>query len=109
MVLHAGVYRLIAWVVENGEMPEVKAGSQPTTGSMASGEPPVIETLTRETLSRLLGAVSFGYGLFQLALSMIPDKILKLIEFLGFHGDKVAGLEALGKFIPLKGCSLQLI
>ena len=51
--------------------------------------------LTEDVLSRLLGAVNFGYGTFQLCISMVPPKILKLIEFLGFEGDGVAGLAAL--------------
>ena len=51
--------------------------------------------LTEDVLSRLLGAVNFGYGTFQLCISMVPPKILKLIEFLGFEGDRHAGLAAL--------------
>ena len=57
--------------------------------------------MTKETLSRLLGAVSFGYGAFQLALSMLPEKVLKLIEFLGFHSDKEVGLKAIGNKLLL--------
>ncbi|KAK3087826.1 hypothetical protein FSP39_011165 [Pinctada imbricata] len=51
--------------------------------------------LSEELLARLLGAVSFGYGTFQLCISMVPPKILRLIEFLGFEGDRQAGLQAL--------------
>lgn len=51
--------------------------------------------LTEEVLSRLCGAVNFGYGTFQLCISMVPPKILKLIEFLGFEGDREAGLASL--------------
>ena len=51
--------------------------------------------LTEDVLSRLLAAVNFGYGTFQLCISMVPPKILKLIEFLGFDGDRQIGLEAL--------------
>ena len=68
------------------------------------------ELLSRETLNRLLGAVSFGYGMFQLGLSMLPEKVLKLIEFLGFQGDREAGLKALGELtviiLSLIGCVL---
>lgn len=53
--------------------------------------------LTQEVLERLLGAVNFGYGTFQLCVSMVPPKILKLIEFLGFEGDRIAGLAALNE------------
>ncbi|XP_012937049.1 tetratricopeptide repeat protein 39C [Aplysia californica] len=51
--------------------------------------------LSAEVLSRLLGAVNFGYGTFQLCISMVPPKILKLIEFLGFEGDREVGLTCL--------------
>lgn len=48
-----------------------------------------------EVLDRLQGAVNFGYGTFQICISMIPPKILKIIEFLGFEGDREIGLKAL--------------
>ncbi|XP_013398289.1 tetratricopeptide repeat protein 39C [Lingula anatina] len=48
-----------------------------------------------ERLARLMGAVSFGYGLFQLCISLIPPKILKLIEFIGFEGNREVGLAAM--------------
>ncbi|UJR35645.1 hypothetical protein I4U23_028395 [Adineta vaga] len=47
------------------------------------------------TVKRLLGSVSFGYGLFQIALSFVPPRIMKLIKFLGFEGDRKAALAAL--------------
>ena len=40
------------------------------------------------TIKRLLGSVSFGYGLFQIALSFVPPRIMKLIKFLGFESDR---------------------
>ena len=51
--------------------------------------------LTQDVISRLLGSVNFGYGTFQLCMSMVPPKILKLIEFLGFEADRDAGIAAL--------------
>ncbi|KAK6186798.1 hypothetical protein SNE40_006069 [Patella caerulea] len=51
--------------------------------------------LSEQLVGRLLGAVNFGYGTFQLCISIMPPKILKLIEFLGFEGDREAGLVAL--------------
>lgn len=48
-----------------------------------------------EIVDRLLGSVSLGYGAFQLAISLIPPKILKVMEFFGFEGDRDAGLKAL--------------
>lgn len=44
--------------------------------------------LSLYTIKRLLGSVSFGYGLFQIALSFVPPRIMKLIKFLGFEGDR---------------------
>jgi hypothetical protein len=44
--------------------------------------------LSLYTVKRLLGSVSFGFGLFQIALSFVPPKIMKLIKFLGFEGDR---------------------
>ncbi|KAK3583206.1 hypothetical protein CHS0354_025726 [Potamilus streckersoni] len=48
-----------------------------------------------EVLDMLQGAVNFGYGTFQLCISLVPPKILKIIEFLGFEGDREVGLKAL--------------
>lgn len=47
-----------------------------------------IDQLSLYTIKRLLGSVSFGYGLFQIALSFVPPRIMKLIKFLGFEGDR---------------------
>ncbi|XP_044016905.1 tetratricopeptide repeat protein 39C-like isoform X1 [Aphidius gifuensis] len=44
---------------------------------------------------RLMSAVSFGYGIFQLCVSLVPQSLLKVIHFLGFEGDRRAGLTAL--------------
>ncbi|XP_067928051.1 tetratricopeptide repeat protein 39C-like [Watersipora subatra] len=76
----------------NGEPKIGKVAEVPAAVGSAEG---TAELMTKETLSRLLGAVSFGYGAFQLALSMLPDKVLKLIELIGFHSDKENGLKAL--------------
>jgi hypothetical protein len=51
--------------------------------------------MPQELLDRLQGAVSFGYGTFQICISMVPPKILKLIELFGFEGDREVGLTAL--------------
>jgi hypothetical protein len=39
--------------------------------------------MSLETVKRLLGAVSFGYGLFQICLSFTPPNILQLIKVFG--------------------------
>lgn len=48
-----------------------------------------------ETVKRLLGAVSFGYGLFQICLSFAPPNVLRLIKVFGFEGDRNAALKAI--------------
>ncbi|XP_036407955.1 tetratricopeptide repeat protein 39A [Megalops cyprinoides] len=45
--------------------------------------------------SHLEGGVSFGIGAFNLTLSLFPPRILKLLEFAGFSGDKEYGLSQL--------------
>jgi hypothetical protein len=42
-----------------------------------------IQGINLETVKRLLGAVSYGYGLFQICLSFVPPNILKLIKIFG--------------------------
>ncbi|KAK6310752.1 hypothetical protein J4Q44_G00188070 [Coregonus suidteri] len=48
-----------------------------------------------EALERLKGSVSFGYGLFHLCISMVPPHLLKIVNLLGFPGDRHQGLSAL--------------
>uniref|UniRef100_A0A8C7DAG6 Zgc:158403 n=1 Tax=Oncorhynchus kisutch TaxID=8019 RepID=A0A8C7DAG6_ONCKI len=43
----------------------------------------------------LEGGVSFGIGAFNLTLSMFPPRLLKVLEFAGFSGDKEYGLSQL--------------
>lgn len=51
--------------------------------------------LSLETVKRLLGAVSFGYGLFQICLSFMPANILKLIKVFGFDSDRSVAIKAI--------------
>ncbi|XP_062850490.1 tetratricopeptide repeat protein 39C-like [Trichomycterus rosablanca] len=51
--------------------------------------------VTEESLSRLKGSVSFGYGLFHLCISMVPPNLLRIINLLGFPGSRQEGLSAL--------------
>ncbi|XP_061096076.1 tetratricopeptide repeat protein 39A isoform X1 [Conger conger] len=46
------------------------------------------------------GGVNLGVGAFNLMLSMLPTRILRLLEFVGFSGNKDFGLEQLQE-----GCS----
>lgn len=48
----------------------------------------------RAELQRLKGAIYFGYGLLQIAFSYIPPQ-LKVINFLGYQGDRELGLNCL--------------
>lgn len=48
-----------------------------------------------DDVRRLMGAVSFGYGVFQLSISLLPPSLLKLISFLGFEGDRAMGVACL--------------
>uniref|UniRef100_A0A3Q4B5I8 Tetratricopeptide repeat domain 39A n=1 Tax=Mola mola TaxID=94237 RepID=A0A3Q4B5I8_MOLML len=41
------------------------------------------------------GGISFGMGAFNLTLSLFPPRILKVLEFAGFSGDKEYGLSLL--------------
>ncbi|XP_019961953.1 tetratricopeptide repeat protein 39A isoform X1 [Paralichthys olivaceus] len=43
----------------------------------------------------LAGGISFGIGAFNLTLSLFPPRILRLLEFAGFSGDKEYGLSLL--------------
>ncbi|MBN3305798.1 TT39A protein, partial [Amia calva] len=45
--------------------------------------------------THLEGAVSLGIGAFNLTLSLVPPRILRLLEFAGFSGDKDYGLSQL--------------
>ncbi|XP_046659988.1 tetratricopeptide repeat protein 39C-like [Homalodisca vitripennis] len=58
-----------------------------------------------EEISRLMSAVSFGYGVFQLCVSLLPPSLLKLIQLLGFGADRAAGLEALT--FSRRGCDMR--
>ncbi|XP_077476160.1 tetratricopeptide repeat protein 39A isoform X2 [Stigmatopora argus] len=45
--------------------------------------------------NHLEGGISFGIGAFNLTLSLFPPRILKVLEFAGFSGDKDYGLSLL--------------
>ncbi|XP_056913729.1 tetratricopeptide repeat protein 39C-like [Takifugu flavidus] len=53
------------------------------------------DPVSPEALDRLKGSVSFGYGLFHLCISMVPPHLLKIVNLLGFPGDRLQGLSAL--------------
>ncbi|XP_053679653.1 tetratricopeptide repeat protein 39C-like [Anopheles nili] len=66
-----------------------------TGHSRLSSSPPAAREICPEEIQRLMGAVSFGYGVFQLSISLLPPSLLKLISFLGFEGDRAMGIACL--------------
>ncbi|KAI4828864.1 hypothetical protein KUCAC02_022936 [Chaenocephalus aceratus] len=68
---------------------------EPLTTDNANHNAPVESCVTAEALDRLKGSVSFGYGLFHLCISMVPPHLLKIINLLGFPGDRHQGLSSL--------------
>lgn len=76
------------------EMHQKRPPGEPSPDA-ANGNHLAAEGVSEETLSRLRGAVSFGYGLFHLCISMVPPNLLKIINLLGFPGDRRQGLSSL--------------
>lgn len=54
-----------------------------------------IPTNQSKTSRHLIGGVKFGLGAFNLILSLMPPKTLKLLNVVGYHGDKQVGLTLL--------------
>ncbi|XP_029447004.1 tetratricopeptide repeat protein 39C [Rhinatrema bivittatum] len=77
------------------EMYQKKLSQEPLTSDTANDNHVADEGVTEDTLNRLKGAVSFGYGLFHLCISMVPPNLLKIINLLGFPGDRLQGLASL--------------
>lgn len=46
-------------------------------------------------LSEVQAAIAFGYGLFNLVVSLTPPKVLQVIQFFGFTGNQELGLACL--------------
>ena len=51
--------------------------------------------MAKEDAIILEAALSFGFGLIQVAVSIVPSAILKVCEIFGFHADRDTGLDAL--------------
>ncbi|XP_058496064.1 tetratricopeptide repeat protein 39B-like isoform X1 [Solea solea] len=49
----------------------------------------------QKTFAHFKGGVNMGIGSFNLMLSLLPSKVLRLMEFLGFSGDRELGLSQL--------------
>ena len=46
-------------------------------------------------LQEVQAAIAFGYGLFNLVVSLTPPKVLQLAQLFGFHGNQELGLNCL--------------
>ncbi|KAG7486281.1 tetratricopeptide repeat protein 39B-like [Solea senegalensis] len=53
------------------------------------------EVEKQKTFAHFKGGVNMGIGSFNLMLSLLPSKVLRLMEFLGFSGDRELGLSQL--------------
>jgi len=53
------------------------------------------QTEESETFKNFAGGVNMGIGSFNLILSLFPTRVLRLLEFLGFAGDREVGLSEL--------------
>ncbi|XP_066482175.1 tetratricopeptide repeat protein 39C [Tiliqua scincoides] len=77
------------------ELYQKKKSQESLTCDAANDNHIATEDVTEDSLNRLKGAVSFGYGLFHLCISMVPPNLLKIINLLGFPGDRLQGLSSL--------------
>ncbi|KAM9322812.1 tetratricopeptide repeat protein 39C-like isoform 2-T2 [Pholidichthys leucotaenia] len=69
--------------------------SQSSSSSPEPSHSQRLDGISPEALDRLKGSASFGYGLFHLCISMVPPHLLKIVNLLGFPGDRLQGLSAL--------------
>uniref|UniRef100_A0A672HBF3 Tetratricopeptide repeat protein 39C-like n=1 Tax=Salarias fasciatus TaxID=181472 RepID=A0A672HBF3_SALFA len=84
-----------AWKMYNkcyNDITHLQEGSRRRASQHPSQRP---DGVCPEALDRLKGSVSFGYGLFHLCISMVPPHLLKIVNLLGFPGDRLQGLSAL--------------
>uniref|UniRef100_A0A3P9N9Z7 Tetratricopeptide repeat domain 39C n=1 Tax=Poecilia reticulata TaxID=8081 RepID=A0A3P9N9Z7_POERE len=82
-----------AWKMYNkcyNDITHLQEGNRRASEQQAS-----LDGVSPEVLDRLKGSVSFGYGLFHLCISMVPPHLLKIVNLLGFPGDRDQGLSAL--------------
>ncbi|XP_058251012.1 tetratricopeptide repeat protein 39C-like isoform X2 [Hemibagrus wyckioides] len=82
----------LAPVSEGSQNPKASSGR---SKHLPKSQPRLDYSVTAESLSRLKGSVSFGYGLFHLCISMVPPHLLRIINLLGFPGSRQEGLDAL--------------
>ncbi|XP_076270599.1 tetratricopeptide repeat protein 39C-like isoform X1 [Rhynchophorus ferrugineus] len=64
--------------------------------SMLPGENNVdYRKIDTDTIIRLMGAISFGHGLFQLGVSLLPPSLMRLVSILGFAANRQNGIACL--------------
>ncbi len=56
---------------------------------------PQTKTVHSCVLQEVQAAIAFGYGLFNLVVSLTPPKVMQLAQFVGFHGNQELGLSCL--------------
>ena len=76
--------------------------SVPDIGSDQTASSQVLSSCNTETktssshpLQEVQAAIAFGYGLFNLVVSLTPPKVLQLAQFFGFYGNQELGLACL--------------
>uniref|UniRef100_A0A8B9LP40 Tetratricopeptide repeat domain 39C n=1 Tax=Astyanax mexicanus TaxID=7994 RepID=A0A8B9LP40_ASTMX len=87
-----------AWKMYNkcySDISQLQEACQRRSSAPQGSPQPYDSRVSAESLSRLKGSVSFGYGLFHLCISMVPPHLLKIINLLGFPGDRQQGLSSL--------------
>jgi len=67
----------------------------PHSTNQDSGSTKTAKEKLSDTLARVYGAVCFGYGAFNLCVSMVPQHLLRVVNVIGFSGDKDVGLRCL--------------
>lgn len=72
--------------IENVEEWEYLYKEDPPQSPPSTGKPCC--TIDKETITRLMGAISFGYGLFHLGVSLLPPSLLRVTSLLGFAGNR---------------------
>uniref|UniRef100_A0A3Q1FPT1 Tetratricopeptide repeat domain 39C n=1 Tax=Acanthochromis polyacanthus TaxID=80966 RepID=A0A3Q1FPT1_9TELE len=87
-----------AWKMYNkcySDITQLQEGSRRRASEQQAIPSQRADGISPEALDRLKGSVSFGYGLFHLCISMVPPHLLKIVNLLGFPGDRHQGLSAL--------------
>ena len=74
---------------------DVTSGEESRTDEVLSCSNTESKTVQSHALKEVQAAIAFGYGLFNLVVSLTPPKVLQLAQFFGFRGDQELGLSCL--------------